>query len=159
MARPRGIHVSSLGWTLLQYHCYTILFALLLFIYGEWWLIVCNICSCLAKISCDLYDTLFSLFSRVLPSLLLLNPMGTWNPPETWRVPKTRRVWARVPVFTRGYEYGYEIISVTYVLTDGYLLYPPQTRPVAIPTNKAWVPKLAWSSYRWLEMHWKLDNQ
>jgi hypothetical protein len=25
--------------------------------------------------------------------------------------------------------------------------------------NKAWVPKLAWSSYRWLEMHWKLDNQ
>jgi hypothetical protein len=25
--------------------------------------------------------------------------------------------------------------------------------------NKAWVQKLAWSSYRWIEMHWKLDNQ
>jgi hypothetical protein len=25
--------------------------------------------------------------------------------------------------------------------------------------NKAWVPKLAWSSCRWIEMHWKLDNQ
>jgi hypothetical protein len=25
--------------------------------------------------------------------------------------------------------------------------------------NKAWVPKLALSSCRWLEMHWKLDNQ
>jgi hypothetical protein len=35
MARPRGIHVSSPGWALLQYHCYTIFFALLFFIYGE----------------------------------------------------------------------------------------------------------------------------
>jgi hypothetical protein len=25
--------------------------------------------------------------------------------------------------------------------------------------NKAWVPKQAWSTCRWLEMHWKLDNQ
>jgi hypothetical protein len=25
--------------------------------------------------------------------------------------------------------------------------------------NKTWVPKLAWSNCRWLEMHWKLDNQ
>jgi hypothetical protein len=25
--------------------------------------------------------------------------------------------------------------------------------------NKAWVPKHAWSSCRWIEMHWKLDNQ
>jgi hypothetical protein len=25
--------------------------------------------------------------------------------------------------------------------------------------NKSWVPKVAWSSCRWLEMHWKLDNQ
>jgi hypothetical protein len=24
--------------------------------------------------------------------------------------------------------------------------------------NKAWVPKLSWSSCRWFKMHWKLDN-
>jgi hypothetical protein len=35
MARPRGIRVFSPGLALLQCHCYTILFVLLLFIYGE----------------------------------------------------------------------------------------------------------------------------
>jgi hypothetical protein len=25
--------------------------------------------------------------------------------------------------------------------------------------NKAWIPKLAWSSCRWIEMYWKLNNQ
>jgi hypothetical protein len=46
---------------------------------------------------------------------------------------ETRWVWVRVQMFTYEYRYGYEILPTTFVLPGGYLLYPTQTRPVAIP--------------------------
>jgi hypothetical protein len=51
----------------------------------------------------------------------MIYPVGTRYPPET------RRVWAWVPVFTRGYGYEYENLPVANVLAGGYLLYPTQT--------------------------------
>jgi hypothetical protein len=52
--------------------------------------------------------------------------------------PDTRWVWARVQNFTRGYCHGRIWIVIPEGMVVGeYLLYPIQTRPVAIPSQGA----------------------
>jgi hypothetical protein len=41
----------------------------------------------------------------------MTNPTGTRYPPET------RWVWVQIQISTHGYEYGYEFLPVTYLLT------------------------------------------